>query len=226
MKNKKYMFWIGHGMLILCSLFYIIDRINSLDTEINFCNLGLFCNNDYSNEDMFFITDISWIFFQNCSEYDINKEGIVINKHPYSKSFFKTLDKIINISEDNYHDIIKNISAEGSFEEIYSKYIDIFQDNYSLKIDECVHYDYIQNIEELISNNYHGDCDDYAVWLYLIAQEKELEVRYVIGFGNGVGHAWIQIKIDNEWIDYNSVINSIGKEKDYKNYSSKYYYEK
>ena len=85
--------------------------------------------------------------------------------------------------------------------------------------------EYLQGIEELVSNDYQGDCDDYALFLYLIAKEMELDVRYVIGMGIIGGHAWIQINVEGIWVDYDSTSNRVCEGCVSKHFSEIEYYE-
>ncbi len=221
MKNKKYIIlWIV--LVTIGSLYSVYSAPVG-----GFCIWGRSCDDGNLREDLIWVqlVEINFIYPGNNSLYEFREEGVVANVAPYEKAFFDTLEKVIKVSISEYNKTIQEIVNEGSFEEIYSNYSILFNINYSLEIDNQFERDYIQNIGELISNKYHGDCDDYAVWLYLIAKEKGLEVRYVIGFRLYGGHAWIQIKVDGEWIDYNSTSYLKGKGVVSKDYSEIYYYE-
>ena len=219
MKNKKYnkYKWIFIILNVILVALIVNTSVNIFHEEGNtFCVWGLSCNDG----------QVVQIIIENwSSNYEAWAEGIVKGEEPYEESFFKSLGKVLEVSREEYNETIQEILNEGTFEEIYKNYSKIFQDNYSLEIDNQFVNDYIQNFGELISNKYHGDCDDYATWIYIIAKEKGLEVRYVIGFNEKDGHAWIQIKIDGEWIDYNSTGFRKGKNKVSKEYLTISYYE-
>lgn len=217
-------------ILIIVLIFNATDVSDFLLDSDKVCILWFSCddNNRDDIDDTLIINEsfihLEWWSVVNFSEYNYTQEGIVVNKYPYDESFFETLDKVIKVSENEYNNIIKEISHEGDFEYIYNKYSCIFNNNYSIDIDNGMGGDYIQNIGELISNNYHGDCDDYATWLYLIAKEQGLIVRYIIGYSFYGGHAWIQIKVNDEWIDYDSTWNNVGIDIVSWEYPERYYY--
>lgn len=209
-------FWVGCNFILLICILFASGVVYYSEEDNKFCVLSISCDEG----EIEVKEERGW----NKTTYKGRKEGIVEEKFPYHKSFFKTVRKVISVSEEEYSEVIKEISMEGTFNEIYDKYSDIFDEEYSLEIDSYFSRDYIQNIGELISNDYSGDCDDYAMWLYLIAKEKGLDVRYVIGFREGGGHAWVQVKINNEWVDYNSVFNNVGVDVVSKKYLNIYYY--
>ena len=102
------------------------------------------------------------------------------------------------------------VDKDYEFKWIYKGFIKIFVKEYTTEIDDSYkNNEYIQTIPELISNGYRGDCDDYAMFFYVMAKKKGLEVRYMAGTGSIGGHAWIQIKEKGKWIEYDSTSNTI-----------------
>ena len=96
------------------------------------CIWGLPCNEgDLLNEPL-----NESIGEEECEDYEYLNEGIVGIMTLPPTDFFETLEKVINRSQKDYNQQIKDISQEGSFEEIYKKYTNIFKNNYSLKIDK------------------------------------------------------------------------------------------
>lgn len=124
------------------------------------------------------------------------------------KKFLETAEEVYNLHQDF------NISDNYDFDWIYNTSIKIFMRKYTTEIDSSYeNNEYIQTIPELVFNNYRGDCDDYAMFFYVMAKKKGLEARYVIGARErGGGHAWIQIKKDGMWIEYDSTSNTICEE--------------
>lgn len=90
-----------------------------------------------------------------------------------------------------------------SLDNIYYKNIIVFKENYTKdKID------FMQGREELINNNYKGDCEDYANYLYYLFNNS-YQTQIVKGFrinqtGSRRGHAWIRVYINNVWYEYDS----------------------
>ena len=125
----------------------------------------------------------SLITFENYTQFD----------EFYSKKFLEVAEEVYNLHEDF------NMSYNYDFDEIYNQFINIFDESYTSEKNE-----YIQTIQELKNRGYRGDCDCYAMFFYVIAKKQGLEVRYVIGINADSGHAWIQIKKDGKWIEYNS----------------------
>lgn len=105
------------------------------------------------------------------------------------------------------------LNTEMDFNELYSYYISIFHQRYDENLDKLYDYnEHIQTVPELIQNNYVGDCDDYALFLYNLACKKGLQVQYAFGHKDETslgGHAWIQIKQNGIWMDYDSTSNRI-----------------
>jgi len=61
---------------------------------------------------------------------------------------------------------------------------------YTTDIDDSYdNHEYIQTIQELFGNDFHGDCDDFAMFYYIIAERKGLDVKLVLSYN----HVWIQI---------------------------------
>jgi len=160
-------------------------------------------------------------------DYSYNNEGIVTD-FPYKDNkddFFYSLKKVIDRDKEEYGDIISSISVGDSFEEIHYSYIEIFRKEYTTVLDHLSpDRDYIQNIDELISNGYKGDCDDYALLLYLIAEERGLEVRYAIGLSDVAGHAWIEILDGDTWMQYGSTSHRICHDCVSEEYNEMYYF--
>lgn len=98
--------------------------------------------------------------------------------------------------------------SNKSFDIMYENLITIFKNKYDLTYDRATdNKEYIQTVQELVNNNYIGDCDDYALFFFVLAKKKGLEVRYVLSSA----HLWIQIKKGNNWIEYDSTSNKICK---------------
>lgn len=107
------------------------------------------------------------------------------------------------------------LSSNKSFDEVYEEFAPIFQERYTQEIDIInggEYEEYIQTIQELVTNNYSGDCDDFAMFFFVIARKLGEEVRYVVGHSDFVGHAWIQIHKEGKWIDYQSTGYLIGED--------------
>ena len=113
MKNKyklsKYE-WMMLNVILLFIIFCNVGGINYFFKDTN----------SYIIEDTCDDKDIKEL---NYCEYQCNNEGIVANIYPSYQSFFETLEKVIQVSENKHQSIIKDISNEGSFEAIYDKYI-------------------------------------------------------------------------------------------------------
>ncbi len=202
------------GILILMVVLVTIGSIYTVSSnsdEINFCVWGLSCGEDIDEdiwEDVvFYPSDIITIVPRNdFSDYNFTNEGSTSYSY-----FFDSLEEVINVSRSNYQELITVVSAGDSFDEVYHLNVKIFMENYTLDIDRSSPTgEYIQNIGEIVLNGHQGDCDDYALFLYLVAKEMGEEVRYATGFREGGGgHAWIQIKVDGEWKDYGSTSDEI-----------------
>lgn len=118
-----------------------------------------------------------------------------------NSKFLKTAQEVYN-----KHKTLK-ISV-NNFDKIYNESLEIF--NYTREIDDSYENgEYIQTVQELVSNDYRGDCDDYAMFFYVIAKKMGLKVRYMVGVRAGSGHAWIQIKKGNKWVEYDSISKTI-----------------
>jgi len=95
------------------------------------------------------------------------------------------------------------------FKSIWEEYILLFQINYTTDIDNFKVVEYIQTPQELVRNSLKGDCDDYAIFLYTIAKNHNIPVRYMVGWRESFGHAWVQVEIDNIWYEYDSTGNNV-----------------
>lgn len=210
MKNKKYITLVI--VLAAVGIFYISTASSG---ELDFCVWGLSCAEDnYLVSPVLYYPLDEVIPINEFENYSFTEEGVVnyssTNNTSKNTKFFKALEKVINVSRRDYQEVIEVVSVGEDFDEIYHLNIKIFRENYTLLIDHSSSTgEYIQNIGEIVLNDYQGDCDDYALMLYLIAKEKGLDVRYVTGERIGAGHAWIQIKVDGEWVEYNSTSDTI-----------------
>lgn len=175
---------------------YTINESNNIDL----CIRGLSC------EDTQFINE-----FKN---YSFTEEGKVFyikdSIEEDIKIMLTSVAKVIKVSRDNYKEVLDVASSGEDFNEIYHLNLKFFNKKYTLLLDKASPTnEYVQNIGEIVLNGYKGDCDDYALMLYLIAKEKGLEVRYVVGVNHPDAHAWIQIKINEKWIEYDSTSDRI-----------------
>ncbi len=220
MKNEKYAI-LMIALVAIASL-YTVSSENSVG---DFCILGITCSESSENPS---IDDNITLY--SLEDYNFTEEGIVRyyfteNDSKYA-GFFKSLEEVINISRRDYQEIISDVSSGKDFNEIYHLNTKIFKEKYTTSIDDASPKgEYIQNIGEIVLNDYHGDCDDYALILYLIAKEKGLDVRYVLGVKPGSGHAWIQVKVDGEWIEYDSTSDTICNDCISELFDSIYYFE-
>lgn len=130
--------------------------------------------------------------------------GQIISNYHYS-NFHRVVADVARMSESG---II--IRKDITFDEYYHKYIQIFETTYNDIIDDYLRgeegVDYIQTVQELIRNNYEGDCDDFALFFYVIGRKLGIDIKYV----HNINHAWIQVKKGEEWINYDSTRYRIG----------------
>lgn len=133
-------------------------------------------------------------------------------------------ESMIEKGEEEFGNVLKEVMdrsitveidySNKTFDEVYDYYMPIFRNKYSGSIDfEKGTGEYVQTVQELIQGDFVGDCDDYALFLYIIAEKMNYEVVYKTGIhkmGRG-GHAWIAIKKDDVWIEYDSTNNYKGE---------------
>ncbi len=102
------------------------------------------------------------------------------------------------------------LNTTKGFNDLYDDYTTIFKDRYSTFPDrELEGYgNYIKTVQEVIDDDYKGDCEDYAIFIYTLAKKKGLDVKLVTGFNPGKsGHVWTKVKQGNKWIEYDSTSN-------------------
>lgn len=214
--------WIVCDVILMVLIFFSSGVIGFSEEDGEFCVWGFSCGDGGFGNTTMIPVDAPL----NYSGYEANEEGVVSRSaslNDTARAFFQVIDAVESVSVRDYNDTINHISNEGSFDELYDEYVKIFRNSYSSKLDNHLGGEYVQNVGELISNDYRGDCDDYALWLYIIAKEKGLDVRYVIGYSDDGGHAWIQINVDGGWIDYNSTNNEKGKDAVSRRYYKRFY---
>lgn len=203
MNNKKYIV-LMIVLVAVGSMYAVSSNPNNTD----FCVWGLTCGD---------IINLEKFQYYEFIDYNFTEEGIVsaatisIYDKEYSEdNFLKALEEVVNVSRRDYQEVIEVASLGEDFNDIYHLNLKIFNKRYTLLLDDASPTgEYIQNIGEIVLNGYKGDCDDYALMLYLIAREKGLDTRYAIGKSISYGHAWIEIKIDGEWIEYDSTSDRI-----------------
>lgn len=218
MNNKKYIV-----LMIVLVTIGSIYTVGSNSNEMNFCVWGFACADNITEGDdswdglldeiiIYYPMDFTLVVnkFEN---YSFTEEGIVISTSSVdtvNKAFFKSVEEVVAVSRRDYQEIITAVSAGEDFDDIYHGNIKIFRKKYTTLLDQASSTgEYIQNIGELVMNGYEGDCDDYALFLYLVAKERGLDVRYVSGIGVPSGHAWIQVKVDGDWKEYDSTSDRI-----------------
>lgn len=59
--------------------------------------------------------------------------------------------------------------------------------------------DYPINPDYYLVHGRVGDCEDAAVAVVSVLQAKGYEAKVVIGYLHKALHAWVKVKIDNEW---------------------------
>lgn len=123
--------------------------------------------------------------------------------NPYD--FFQTAKRVYKKSNEVV------LKSEETFDSIYTRFIEIFEDRYTTRIDDEHGGEYIQAVQELALNNYSGDCDDYAMFFLIMAEKLNERARMVTGCHESGCHAWLQINRNNTWIDYDSVYYLYGE---------------
>jgi len=197
MGNKKVILVLAGGLTLSFTIIFTIIILILSSTQ-SFLTLGIekdisSYNIESIGREVMYDDTITIDVLNQTMEWDLLDE-----------TFLETAEEVYNLHKG------LNISDDYDFDEIYINFIEIFKEKYTTEIDERYeNNEYIQTIPELISNNYRGDCDDYATFFYVMAKKKGLEARYVIGSRTSGGHAWIQIKKDGKWIEYDSTSNTI-----------------
>jgi len=204
MNNKKY--------IVLMMVFVIIGSVyiaNSKFNEDNFCLWGFSCE---GVPDEYYSMD-SYYSINELENYTFKEDGIIsssFSEEDAAKNIIKSIDKVIINSRRDYQELITLVSAGEDFTEIFNGNMKIFSKRYTTDLDMASPtQEYIQDIGELVINGYRGDCDDYALFLYLIATERGLKARYTVGINEYSGHAWVEIMVDGEWKEYDSTSNRI-----------------
>lgn len=64
--------------------------------------------------------------------------------------------------------------------------------------------------------HYSAVCEGYAKAFQLLLNAAGIENTYIVGIGNGVGHAWNQVKIEGEWYYVDLTWNDTGDRKNYR----------
>lgn len=146
-----------------------------------------------------------------------NSSPLTLEEKIYSTHY--TLQK--EIREKVKESSIPDIDYNKTFLENYDIYTNLFYHKYN-----DTDGDKILSVNELIDNDYVGDCEDYAIFMYIVAEQYNLNPRYVIGHTNEyeTGHAWIQIKFGNEWYDVETTGNEICKDCISNNYKYESYF--
>ena len=123
----------------------------------------------------------------------------------------------INQEIDKYMDLIVGISSDYEKELILH---DAIAAQVTYAYDEnhvAVQERWAHTIEGIFSKEYYSAvCEGYAKALQLLLNAAGIDNVYVVGYGNGQGHAWNQVKIDGEWYNVDLTWNDNNDRKSYR----------
>lgn len=117
----------------------------------------------------------------------------------------KYMDLIVGISSDYEKELILH-------DAIASQVTYAYDEKHAAQQARWAH-----TIEGIFSEEYYSAvCEGYAKAFQLLLNAAGIENVYVVGNGNGQGHAWNQVKIDGEWYNVDLTWNDSNDRKNYR----------
>lgn len=127
------------------------------------------------------------------------------------------LRKEITQEVEKYMDLIVGISSDYEKElilhdAIADKVTYAYDENHNAQQERWAH-----TIEGVFSKKYYSAvCEGYAKAFQLLLNAAGIENVYVVGKASGQGHAWNQVKIDEEWYNVDLTWNDSRDQKNYR----------
>lgn len=158
-------------------------------------------------------------YFLNSAEKDAKVTKVTLACHPdYANGKKRAeLRETMNAEIEKYMDLIVGISSDYEKELILH---DAIVDKISFAYDEkhaAQQERWAHTIEGVFSDKYYSAvCEGYAKAFQLLLNAAGIENVYVVGNASGQGHAWNQVKIDEEWYNVDITWNDSYDRKSYR----------
>ena len=134
--------------------------------------------------------------------------------------------EVVNKNNQNYlvikKDLVKLTSASATYNK---KYAPTFTGTDREKILKMYRYlrktKYVLHVKKAknVFKDREGDCAAMSEALYVMCKKNGIQVRYIIGWAEGVCHAWNRVKIGNKWYYIDTAMGRYLCEKLYDGYT-------
>lgn len=177
----------------------------AMEINVEECNLAIdeaekvYLTFYYDNPEYYWLDAISYYYNKDTGKV----LSLVLNvKAEYAKANVRnSLTKEIEKNIENYLNLVSPMSTDYEKELIIHDALVYFQDYAYNSKGEPEDSAFAHNIVGVFDDdeNTKPVCEGYAKAFLLLMSASGIDCGFVAGLANGGGHAWNQVKLDNEW---------------------------
>lgn len=171
----------------------------------------------YDHPDYFWTQGYTYYLESADIDASVTRVTLACHKDYIDGSKREKLQEEITQEVEKYMDLIVGISSDYEKElilhdAIAHKVTYAYDENHNAQQERWAH-----TIEGIFSKKYYSAvCEGYAKAFQLLLNAAGIENVYVVGKASGQGHAWNQVKIEEEWYNVDLTWNDSRDQKNYR----------